>query len=147
MGETAYYKATYVLTQSVVDSGGVSNQATVTANDPAGSAIDEQKSDNGTTTDDDNDGDAFNDPTTLIIPHRPALEVIKSASIDDVNADGKNNLNDIINYIITVENKGNVTLNNITLADTLTVDETNKMKLSTILKVQMVFRLQLMEQL
>ena len=37
-----------------------------------------------------------------------------------MNTDGKTNIGDKINYTITVENKGNVTLDNINLEDVLT---------------------------
>ncbi|WP_186826728.1 beta strand repeat-containing protein, partial [Psychroserpens burtonensis] len=49
----------------------------------------------------------------------PIILAEKSATITD-NGDGVLGAGDTINYIITVENTGNVTLNNVGIADTLT---------------------------
>ena len=47
------------------------------------------------------------------------LEVTKTASVTD-NGDGYTGPGDVINYVITVENKGNVTLSSLTVTDSLT---------------------------
>ena len=49
----------------------------------------------------------------------PIIEATKVASVTDTNANGVTDLGDVITYTITVENKGNVTLKDVTLADTL----------------------------
>ena len=54
------------------------------------------------------------------IDHDPVIEVVKIAVVDDVNEDEKTNIGDTITYTITVENKGNVTLDEISLDDVLT---------------------------
>ena len=48
----------------------------------------------------------------------PVLEVTKTASVTD-NGDGYTGPGDVINYVITVENKGNVTLSSLTVIDSL----------------------------
>jgi gliding motility-associated-like protein/uncharacterized repeat protein (TIGR01451 family) len=112
-GEKAHYIATFALTQSVIDAGGLSNQATVYASSPG------QTNDLYVDTDDP-DTSAIEDATALQIDHDPVIEVVKTATVDDVDADGKTNIGDTITYTITVENKGNVTLDGITLEDILT---------------------------
>ncbi|WP_152604767.1 DUF7507 domain-containing protein, partial [Psychroserpens jangbogonensis] len=53
------------------------------------------------------------------IPENPSIIAEKSASVTD-NGDGVLGAGDVINYTITVENTGNVTLTNVGLVDTLT---------------------------
>ena len=112
-GEKAHYIATFDLTQSVVDAGGLSNQATIYSSSPG------QTNDLDVDTDDP-DTTAIEDATSLQIDHDPVIEVVKTAAVDDVNADGKTNIDDTITYTITVENKGNVTLDGVSLVDVLT---------------------------
>ena len=106
-GEEAFYTARFNLTQDVVDSGGLSNQATITANSPGVSDPLEVLSDDPETT---QTGDA----TALLIDHNPVIEVVKTTSSTPTG------VGDTITYTISIENKGNVTLDNITLVDTMT---------------------------
>ena len=48
------------------------------------------------------------------------MEVTKVATVTDVNSNGSNDLNDIIEYTIHIENTGNVNLTTPTLTDLLT---------------------------
>jgi len=115
VGETASYSALYIITQAAVDAGGLSNQASATASSPGNSNDVSDLSDNG----DDNDGNTTDDPTVTDITASSSIEVTKTAAITD-NGDGDTGAGDVINYTITVENKGNVTLTGLTLVDTLT---------------------------
>ena len=116
VGETASYSALYIINQAAVDAGGLSNQASATASSPGNSNDVTDLSDDG----DDNDGNLLNDPTVTTITTSSSLEVTKTAAVTDNGGDGNTGSGDIINYTITVENKGNVTLSGLTLVDTLT---------------------------
>ena len=115
VGETASYSALYIINQAAVDAGGLSNQASATASSPGNSNDVTDLSDDG----DDNDGNLINDPTVTPIAASSSLEVTKTAAVTD-NGDGNTGASDVINYTITVENKGNVTLSGLALVDTLT---------------------------
>ena len=47
------------------------------------------------------------------------MEVTKTASVTD-DGNGITGQGDVINYVITIENKGNVTLSSLTVTDSLT---------------------------
>ena len=114
--ETAHYGATFVITQGVVDAGGLINSVTVTASSTGNPGGLSDVSDDG----DDTDGNTTNDTTVLVINPNPIIETTKTAVIVDNNSNGINDLGDTITYTITVENKGNVSLTGLGLVDTLT---------------------------
>jgi LPXTG-site transpeptidase (sortase) family protein len=98
-GATLTCDASYTLTQPDVDNGSYTNAATV-ASDEAGPATDSE---------------------TITIPAAPALHLEKTGTLhlDSVAPDAEANPGDTITYAFTVTNTGNVTLTNITLADTI----------------------------
>ena len=104
VGETATYTATYVITQSDVDAGGVSNSVVADGDSPAGTTVSDT-SDDG----DDLDGNTSDDPTETTISQDPMLTIEKTSSLD-LGADGIATVGDIITYTYTVTNTGNVTL-------------------------------------
>ena len=65
------------------------------------------------------------DPTITTLTQTAGIEVIKTATVDD-NGDGITGPGDTINYTITVENTGNVTLTGVYVDDDLTAIENNK---------------------
>ena len=71
-------------------------------------------------TSDDPNTAAADDPTSISITSSPSLEVTKTATVNDNNADGETGAGDIINYTIAIRNNGNVTLSGLTISDTLT---------------------------
>ena len=115
VGEKADYIAYFIINQAAVDAGGLSNQASATASSPGNSNDVSDLSDDG----DDTDDNTTDDPTVTSITASSSLEVTKTAAVTD-NGDGNTGASDVINYTITVENKGNVTLSGLTLVDTLT---------------------------
>ena len=124
--ETAHYAATYIITQAVVDAGGVINSVTVTASSTGNPGGVTDRSDDG----DDTDGNTTDDNTELVINPNPIVEATKTASITDNNNNNINDLGDTIVYTITVQNKGNVTLSGLTLTDTLTDGNTASLTLN-----------------
>ncbi|MDG5493129.1 gliding motility-associated C-terminal domain-containing protein, partial [Psychroserpens sp. SPM9] len=117
---TIVYTATYAITQEDIDAGVVTNQATADGTDPQGGTVTDDSDDPNDPTDNDNNGDGEpDDPTTTDLPQTPQLDVVKVADITD-NGDGVIGVGDIITYTITVNNSGNVTLENVTITDTFT---------------------------
>ena len=115
VGETAEYKAVYIIDQDDVDSGGLNNCLTISAVSVVSGATVTDQADDG----DDTDGNTTNDCTETSITASPSLEVTKVFSVNDVNGNGLNDPGDTINYSITVLNNGNVTLGGLNLTDTL----------------------------
>ena len=91
------------------------NSVLATASSPGQSNNVTDTSDDG----DDSDGNTTNDATVVSITASPLIEVTKTSTITD-NGNGVVGVGDIINYTITVENKGNVTLTGLTFSDILT---------------------------
>nr|WP_321231209.1 gliding motility-associated C-terminal domain-containing protein [uncultured Psychroserpens sp.] len=131
VGETATYIATYVITQEDVDAGGVSNTVLASGDSPDDTTVTDDSDDPNDTdnVDPDNDGDP-DDPTDTLINEDPSIIAEKSASITD-DGDGVLGAGDTINYTITVENTGNVTLDGVTIIDTLTDADGNVLTLTT----------------
>ncbi len=106
-GETATYRATYVLTQADIDAGGISNSATVSGTPPTGPPVTDI-SGNGTGGPD--------DPTVLDITPTPAMTVSKTLASGGPTFDA---VGDVLTYEFEVVNTGNVTLDPISINDPL----------------------------
>ncbi|WP_179314929.1 DUF7507 domain-containing protein, partial [Winogradskyella undariae] len=113
VGETATYTATYVIEQAAIDAGGFSNSVLAEGDSPAGVTIDDT-SDDG----DDNDGNIDNDATVTTITASPSIEAVKVVAISNDIAPTGLSLGDTMTYTITVENTGNVSLDNVVITDT-----------------------------
>ena len=107
VGQSATYTATYSLEQADVDAGSVTNQATVSATDPAGTPLEDISG--GTKADD--------IATVTLLGASPGLVVLKTADVTGLSVPPV--VGDTIAYTITVENTGNVTISAVTLVDTL----------------------------
>ncbi|WP_375279678.1 hypothetical protein [Pseudooctadecabacter sp.] len=105
--ETWIYSATYVLTQSDLNAGGVSNTVTAVAEDPNGTSVSDVSDDGDTGNGDDN-------PTLVTITPQPVLDVTKT-----VVAAGSQT-GDIVTFRIEAANRGNVDILNVVFDDTLT---------------------------
>ena len=89
----------YVVTQPDIDAGGVLNTATGDS-DQTGPDVDQ---------------------VTVPIAQNPALDLVKTASLNDANGNGVADAGETIDYIVTVTNTGNVTLSNVDVVDPLIV--------------------------
>ena len=120
VGEMATFQATFIINQQAVNAGGVSNTITFTASSPGKSNNVSDVSDDGLPGDADGDGDSTNDPTITLTDPNPAMEVIKTAFVND-NGDGLKGAGDIVRYSIEVTNTGDITLDNVDIqTETLT---------------------------
>ncbi|MDG0968057.1 MAG: hypothetical protein P8N93_07085, partial [Flavobacteriaceae bacterium] len=120
INEMATFQATFIINQQAVNAGGVSNTITFTASSPGKSNNVSDVSDDGHPSDADVDGDSTNDPTITQTDPNPAMEVIKTAFVND-NGDGLTGAGDIVRYSIEVTNTGDITLDNVYIqTETLT---------------------------
>jgi len=106
--ETWTYAASFALTQSVIDSGGITNTVTVTGTSPSGTDVSDV-SDDG----DDSDGNTSDDPTEQVLTSQPRLALDKMATLNPSNLV----LGDTIAYTFVAINTGNVTLDNVDIND------------------------------
>ena len=106
-GSSTTCTATYVLTQSDIDLGSITNTATATASPPSGPPVSDLS---GTASSNDT-------PTTSTITPSPAIAVVKTAGgLNDLNGNGADP-GDTIGYTFTVSNTGNVTLASVGVTD------------------------------
>ncbi|MBT0958703.1 DUF11 domain-containing protein [Alphaproteobacteria bacterium KMM 3653] len=98
------YEFTLTLTQDDVDSGGISNTVLARGVSPNDGPVTD-RSDDG----DDADGNTEDDPTLVVIPPRPELDVLKVITSNTIA------VNEAVTFEITVENTGNVTLTSVGL--------------------------------
>ena len=127
IGETATYSATFLITREAATTGSISNSAIATASTPGQSNNVSDTSDDG----DDTDGNTVNDPTVVSIISVPKIEVTKTATVTDNNNNGINDFGDTIDYLITVENIGNITVTGLNYVDTFTDGSGNALQLTT----------------
>ena len=92
--------AAYPISQAEGDAGLVTNTATSSAKTPAGAAVTSPSSSTSTT-----------------LTASPKVTITKSAAVTDVNADGKTDLGDKIQWSFLVKNTGNVTLTGVAVSD------------------------------
>ena len=127
VGETATYSATFYITPEVSTTGSINNSVVAFASTSGQTNNVSDTSDDG----DDTDGNTVNDPTITNIVSLPKIEVTKTASVTDNNSNGINDFGDTINYVITVENIGNITVSGLSYVETFTDGSGNGIKLTT----------------
>ncbi|MEL6564651.1 MAG: hypothetical protein AAFQ59_09425 [Pseudomonadota bacterium] len=103
------YAATYEITQSDLNAGGVQNTASVTASGPTGTGSVTDVSDDGN----DGDGNVSDDPTVVEITRDPRLDVIKTVLSTGTQA------GDTVTFEIRATNIGNVDITGLSVTDTL----------------------------
>ena len=105
------FTGTHTITNADMLVGEVVNQATATGKTPSGALVSDLS-----------DSARFDQdiPTVTPIVVKPAIAIIKQVTgIADVNTSGMVDAGDTINYVFSVKNTGNVTLNNVTVTDPL----------------------------
>ncbi len=106
--DSTTFSATYTITQADIDTGEVSNTATVTADSPSGT---DDVTDTSSAT------GSGNSATVTSLTRSPAITVTKSVAHTDSDNDGAVSLGDTLTYTVTAENTGNVTLQGLALSD------------------------------
>ena len=127
--ETVIYTATYVVTQTDIDSGEISNIVTAKAEGPNGD-INDITDDITGISDDGINSNGLDNPTVYEFSQQESIEVVKTYTMID-NGDEKIGLNDVIDYTITVTNDGDVTLSNVQIIDMLTDYDGDSMELTS----------------
>jgi uncharacterized repeat protein (TIGR01451 family) len=92
--------AAFMITQADVDAGFVANTAKATATDSVGGAVVSPDS-----------------STDTPVDQAPALSVVKSAAVTDIDADGKTDLGDTVGWSFLVTNTGTTTVTALTIDD------------------------------
>ena len=103
-GESAILKAKHTLTQTEVDFGSFSNQASASGKNPQNVTVSDLLSDDPATT-------VLDDATVTPILAAPSMLFTKTA------LNGVSKAGDVINYTLIVRNTGNVTLSNLAITD------------------------------
>jgi gliding motility-associated-like protein/uncharacterized repeat protein (TIGR01451 family) len=102
-GATATGTATYTITQADLNTGSITNTATVSGTPPSGSAVTDIS---------DNNSNSENDPTVTPLTQDPKIALVKTSS------SGLNKgVGETITYTFTATNTGNVTLTNVSVTD------------------------------
>ncbi|TQM91510.1 DUF7507 domain-containing protein [Roseinatronobacter monicus] len=124
IGESATFSTTYTLTQADIDEGEITNQALASADELDADVVSDTGTDAaGATitdpldTDSSGSGATNDDPTVLTLTAAPALTLEKSADTSGLSSPAV--VGELITYTFSVENTGNVTLNNVAVNDPL----------------------------
>ncbi|MBB5207432.1 DUF11 domain-containing protein [Chiayiivirga flava] len=99
VGASVTCTGSYTVTQDDVDGGDVTNTASASGIPPGGTPVDDS------------------DEIVTPIPPAPALELTKTATLDDGNGSGAADAGETIDYAIAVRNTGNVTLTGLVVVD------------------------------
>jgi len=108
--ETWTYTGSYAITQTDIDAGQVTNQATAEGTAPDATVVSDLSDDNSVLED---------DPTIVELCQNLVIALIKTGVVNDTNGNGCADVDETIIYSFTVSNPGNVTLLNVTVTDPL----------------------------
>ncbi|WP_295810036.1 hypothetical protein [uncultured Nitratireductor sp.] len=111
-GEVATFEAAYTLTPADTDVGRISNQAIGVGISPTVGRLTAYSR---------AEVDGDQEPTDVDIPAAPDIRLEKAGQYVDTNASGIPDVGDHIEYVFTLTNTGNVTLDNILVSDDIAV--------------------------
>ena len=113
--EVMTYTASYTISGASASTAFISNIVTVTTSSPGNNADIVDLADDGI----DDDGNTTNDPTIIELVPDPKFEVTKTGTQTFDNGDGMLSPGDKITYTISIQNTGNLLIDDITLTDTM----------------------------
>jgi len=119
-GDSFTVTANQTITQSDLDAGYIENSAIAIGNSPGNTEDVSDVSDAGDESVETANGDGTidgitdNDPTVTILTQLPELTFVKTSEVDEVAVGA------IVNYLFTITNTGNVTIDTIFIDDALT---------------------------
>ncbi len=108
--DTTTFTASYAITQSDIDAGMVSNQATAEGTTPMQTQVSDLSDDTSNVED---------DPTVTELCQSASIALIKVGTVNDENNSGCADVKETITYAFTVINTGNITITNIDIDDPL----------------------------
>ena len=125
-GANASYTATYTITQPVIDISEASQQCKIywKLQELALSGLTATTSD-VSDDNDDTDGNLVDDATVVPLNNISRIEATKTVTAMDTNGDGFIGLGDTVSYTILIQNTGNLTLNTVSVSNTLTDASSN----------------------
>jgi len=108
--DTSSFTAVYLITQVDIDTGSVTNTATVTGFDSAGVVVSDVS---------DDDNFLEDNPTVTVLCQNNAIALIKTGVFNDANGDNCADVKETITYSFMVKNIGNTTISNIDIDDAM----------------------------
>ena len=108
VSETWVYQATYIVNQSDIDTGSITNQASASGTAPNQSLVTDLSGDSTTN----------NEPNVIPICSTPNIAIVKTNDISiGENGCASLKVGDVVTYTFSVTNPGNVSLHNVVLTD------------------------------
>ncbi|MBW1297895.1 DUF7507 domain-containing protein, partial [Aquimarina litoralis] len=114
------FSAVYTITLADLNSGSITNSATINGQDPDGGTVTDISDDPNNPDNIDMNGDGDPDDSTIIsLDSNPQISISKTGIFQDGNGDGLAQVGETILYTFNISNIGNVTITNISVSDPL----------------------------
>ncbi|MEP3441196.1 MAG: SdrD B-like domain-containing protein [Sulfitobacter sp.] len=110
-GESVTFTASYTITQSDIDAGGVENSAVVSAENPSGALVTDSSDESDPAIEND-------DPTFVPLEAEPSISLVKSITgLSDSNGSGLLDAGDTVTFTFAAQNTGNTALADVAVTD------------------------------